>query len=211
MFRDAVRTALGAAGGFEVVADACDGDEAVRCVLKHRPRVLLLDLALPRAGGLDALRQLRDHETGVLPVVLADTVTNADAVTALTLGARGVLTKDVLLSVLFDCLTAVAQGNYWIANEQIRAVVDAAQGMRTQAPPTPAETLTSREMEIVAAVADGATNLDISVGLKISVQTVKNHLSRVFDKLGVSSRLELAMYAADRDVGLQRPFTGLRH
>jgi two-component system, NarL family, nitrate/nitrite response regulator NarL len=211
MFRDAVRAALAAAGGFAVVAVAGDGDEAVRCVLELRPHVLLIDLALPRARCLDALRRLNDANTGVLPVVLSDSVTSADVMTALALGARGLLTKDAPLPVLFDGLRAVARGGYWIDREPLRDIVDALRRARTQPPSTPAETLTPRETEIVAAVVDGATNQDVSASLGISVQTVKNHLSHVFDKLGVSGRVELALFETHRAAERERPLAGLRH
>jgi DNA-binding NarL/FixJ family response regulator len=210
MFREAVRAALSAEGGFTVVAEAGDGDEAVHCVLKHRPHMLLLDLALPRASGLDALRRLRSSGTTVHTVVLANEVTSAELVAALALGARGVLTKDVRLPVLFDCVRAVAQGNYWIGDEHLRNVVDAVQPVRTEPPPAPARTLTAREREIADAVGDGATNRDISETLKLSVQTVKNHLRNVFHKLGVSSRVELALHLVHRSAELQPPVPGLR-
>ena len=210
MFRDAVRAALSAAGGFVVVAEASDGDEAVHCVLKHRPHVLLLDLALPRISGLDALRRLQSSGTTAFSVVLANEVTTAELVAALTLGARGVLTKDVRLPVLFDCVRAVAQGHCWIGNENLRRVVDAVQPVRTQPAPVADRTLTTREMEIAGAVAGGATNRDISATLKLSVQTVRNHLRNVFHKLGVSSRVELALYEVRRAAELQRSVAGLR-
>jgi DNA-binding NarL/FixJ family response regulator len=211
IFRDALRATLEGPGGFAVVGEAGNGNEAIRRVHEHRPQVLLLDLAMPPAGGLDVLRQLRDSDTGVHTAVLADKVTSADVATALTLGARSVLTRDVQLSVLYDCLRVVAHGNCWSGSTCIRDVVNAVRRVPAKPPPTPAGTLTPREVDVIAAVTDGAINRDIGVSLKISEQTVKNHLNHVFDKLGVSSRLELALYWVHRTQTLQRPVTGLRN
>jgi two-component system, NarL family, nitrate/nitrite response regulator NarL len=204
LFREALQATLAAAGGFAVVGGAGDTDEVIRSVQEQRPHVLVLSLAVPPDGGLDALRQLNDSDTGVRTVVLADEATRADVVTALTLGAHGVLTRDVSPSLMFECLRTVTQGHCWIGGECVRNVVEAVHRVRTEPPPKPAETLTPREVEIVAAVTDGATNRDIGATLRISEQTVKNHLSHVFEKLGVSSRLELALYGICRAVELQR-------
>jgi two-component system, NarL family, nitrate/nitrite response regulator NarL len=197
LFRDALRAVLTTEAGFSVVAEACDGDDAVRQVVEHGPDVLLLDLDMPRASGLDALRQLNASASGVRAVILTAAISNADVVTALTLGAFGVVLKDVVPSVLCDCVRSVARGTHWIGHEHVRDLVHALRRFQpAPAPsPTPAETLTPRELQVVAAVLDGATNRDIGADLSLSTQTVKNHLMKVYDKVGVSSRLELALYA----------------
>jgi two-component system, NarL family, nitrate/nitrite response regulator NarL len=196
MFRSALRLVLETEAGVSVVAEAGDGNEAVRCVAEHQPDVLLLDLEMPRATGLDALRQIQQANARVRTVILTAAISNTDVVTALTLGAYGVVLKDISASSLCDCVRSVARGKHWIGHEHLRDLVGALREFpATAPPPTPAETLTPRELEIVAAVLDGATNRDIATGLSVSAQTVKNHLSHVFNKLGVSSRLELALYA----------------
>jgi len=116
--------------------------------------------------------------------------------TALTLGAHGVLLKDALASALCDCVRAVARGDYWIGREEVRDLVQALRRVDQPAPaPSPADTLTARELQMVGAVFEGASNRDIALRFNLSEQTVKNHLTKVFDKVGVSSRLELALYA----------------
>ncbi len=197
MFRHALRLVLESEAGFSVVAEAGDGREAVRLVAAHRPDVLLLDLEMPRATGLDALRQLQASDGGVRVVILTAAISNADIVSAVTLGAHGVLLKDVSPSALCECVRAVARGRHWIGHEHIRGLVSALRRSPADAasPSTPAQTLTARELQIVEAVLDGATNRDIAVGLSLGAQTVKNHLTRIFNKLGVSSRLELALFA----------------
>jgi len=209
IFRDALRLVLTAEGGFSVVGEASDGDEAVRAVVVHRPDILLLDLSMPRAGGLDALRQLAGAVTGVRTVLLTAAITSTEVTTALTLGARGVLLKDASSSVLCECVRSVARGHYWIAREQVESLVHALRrvGAEVAPAPSPARTLTTRELQIIGAVVEGASNRDIASRFNLSEQTVKNHLARVFDKVGVSSRLELALYASHHELLARRTAT----
>jgi two-component system, NarL family, nitrate/nitrite response regulator NarL len=210
LFRDALRAVLSTERGFAVVAQARDGDEAVNCVLEHRPDVLLLDLDMPRASGLDALKQMRALDIhGVRTVILTAAVSRPDVLAALTLGASGVLLKEATSDVLCDCIRTVAKGDYWLDGEHLQSLVQALNSVQPngRTPSTPAESLTNREREIVVAVLSGATNRDIGASLNVSEQTVKNHLSSIFDKVGVSSRLELALYAAHRRIEPQdEPF-----
>jgi len=197
LFRHALRLVLETEARVSVVAEAGDGHEAVRRVVEHRPDVLLLDLEMPRATGLDALRQLREIATGVRTVILTAAISNFDVVTALTLGAYGILLKDVSASSLCECVRAVASGTYWIGHEHLRDLVGALRQhpIDVETASTPAGTLTRRELQVISAVLHGDTNRDIAAALSVSAQTVKNHLTHVFNKVGVSSRLELALYA----------------
>lgn len=194
--RDALRVVLAAEGGLSVVGAACDGAEAVGFVCAHRPHVLLLDVAMPRVGGLDALRHLMDSGTGVPTVILADAMTGIEVVNALTLGARGVLLKDAFPPVLYECVRAVADGAYWIGNERVRDGVDALRRVREEALPASAGAWTPRELQVIAAIMDGATNREIGLRLNVSVDTVKRLLREVFGKVGVSRRFEFALHAA---------------
>jgi two-component system, NarL family, nitrate/nitrite response regulator NarL len=194
--RDALRVVLAAEGRFSVVGAACDCAEAVRFVRAYRPHVVLLDVAEPGVSGLDALRTLRDSDTGVSTVVLVDAMTGIEVVNALTLGARGVLLKDASPLVLYACVRAVAEGAYWIGTECVCDVVEAVRRVREEALPAPAGELTPRELQVVAAILGGATNRDIGLRLDVSVDTVKRLLRQVFAKVGVSRRFELALYAA---------------
>jgi two-component system, NarL family, nitrate/nitrite response regulator NarL len=192
LFRDALRLVLEAEGGFSIVGEAGNGEEALQVVRETDPDLLLLDLRMPRLGGLDTLRALRAMSSAVRTVLLTGEVVPSEALDAVKSGARGLLLKTAPPPVLFDCLHSVMKGGLWFDTDLVQALTGASGGA---ARPTPRESLTPRELQIVAAVVDGSSNHDIGLTLGISAQTVKNHLHQVFDKLGVSSRLELALQA----------------
>ncbi len=209
LFREGLRLTLEANGGFSVVGE--DGVEAITFLGEERPQVLLLCGATP---GLHALRQLRDSGTGVPIVFLADEMTAIEVAAAFTLGARGVLLKDTSLSVLYESLNAVAEGAYWMGTERAADGVDALDRVRERLLPATAGALTPRDLQVIAAVVDGATNRDIARRLNVSADTVKRLLREVFGKVGVSCRFQLAMYTARtllRDDSCTAQTTVFRH
>jgi two-component system, NarL family, nitrate/nitrite response regulator NarL len=197
IFRDGLRRLLGAEPGFEVIGEAGDGHEAVAKAATLRPDVLLLDLAMPRANGLQALQDLLDLRLPVRSVLLTAAIDSAETVKALRLGARGVILKEAATQLLFKCLHSVMNGEYWVGHERVQDIVEQLRRAEDDANRelTPAGRLTRRELQIVAAIVEGSGNKDIGQQFGLSQQTVKNHLSHIFDKLGVSNRLELALYA----------------
>jgi DNA-binding NarL/FixJ family response regulator len=209
LFREVLRLALEANGGFSVVGE--NGVEAVTLLGEERPQVLLLCGATP---GLQALRQLQNSGTGVPIVFLAGEMTAVEVVDAFTLGARGALFQDTSLSVLCESLKAVAEGAYWMGNERATDVVDALDRVRERSLPATAGALTTRELQVIAAVVDGATNRDIALRLNVSADTVKRLVREVFGKVGVSCRFQLAMYTARtllRDDSCTARTTAFRH
>jgi two-component system, NarL family, nitrate/nitrite response regulator NarL len=197
IFRDGLRRLLGAEPGFEVIGEAGDGHEAVAKAASLRPDVLLLDLAMPKANGLQALHDLLELRLPVRAVLLTAAIDSAETVKALRLGARGVILKEAATQLLFKCLHAVMNGEYWVGHERVQDIVAQLRrtGDDTHGELAPAGRLTRRELQIVAAIVEGSSNKDIGLQFDLSQQTVKNHLSHIFDKLGVSNRLELALYA----------------
>jgi two-component system, NarL family, nitrate/nitrite response regulator NarL len=197
IFRDGLRRLLEAEADLRVAGTAGDGEEAVRLVRKHKPDVLLLDLAMPRRSGLDVLRDLSADPTGVHVIVLAAAVDETQMIEALELGARGIVLKDTTTTLLIKCIHVVVEGQYWVGRESVSGLVDGLRQARQQRHERAASRygLTDRQMEIVTAIVAGSSNRVIAESLGISEDTVKQHLTSIFDKCGVSSRVELAMFA----------------
>lgn len=204
IFRDGLRRLLEAETGFHVVGEASDGAEAVAMARKLKPDLLLLDLAMPRHPGLEAVRELGNSENPTRILLLTAAVEKDQIVEALQLGARGVVLKESATELLLNSIRAVMAGQYWVGRETISNLVEYLRGLLVPSP-TPKQKkfgLTPRELEIVSAVVAGYTNKDIAAHYKISEDTVKHHLSNIFDKLGVSTRLELALFAVHQDLPL---------
>jgi DNA-binding NarL/FixJ family response regulator len=196
LVREGLRTLLERQPGFAVAGEAGDGLEAVQMTKDLRPDVLLLDLAMPRMNGLEVLKALADSATEVRIVLLTAAIEREETVRAFRLGARGVVLKESATQMLYKCIRSVMAGEFWVGHERIADLMQTLRQIE-QAPPreaSPASRLTRRELQVVAAIVEGTSNKDIAKELGLREQTVKNHLSHIFDKLGVSNRLELALY-----------------
>ncbi len=191
IFRDGLRRLLESEPGFEVVAEGVDGLDAARIAGEVGPDVLLLDVAMPRMGGIEALAAMAGGSTRV--ILLTAAIDPAELLRAIQLGARGVVLKESATRLLIDGIHRVMDGKYIIG---AGVADDLAQAVRqVGAQPARRYSLTSRELDIVAAIVAGDSNRNIADRLGISLQTVKHHLTSIFDKTGVSSRLELALFA----------------
>jgi DNA-binding NarL/FixJ family response regulator len=190
IFRDGLRRLLESEPGFEVVAEAADGIEAGRVVRELRPSVLLLDVAMPRMGGIEMLGASDTEGTRV--ILLTAALDAADLLKAVQFGVRGIVLKESATRHLIDAIHRVVEGKIVLGTE---IADDLARAMRDAGGQRRPYGLTPREIEIVDAIAAGDSNRDIAVRLSISLQTVKHHLTSIFDKTGTSTRLELALFA----------------
>jgi DNA-binding NarL/FixJ family response regulator len=195
--RFGVRNMLRNEPGFDVVGEAGDGDDAITQTLELEPDILLLDLLMPRLPGLEAMRAIMTKSPRVKIVLLTGTITPQQIIEALQIGARGIVLKDSVAGDLSQALRAVLGGDYWIGGERVANLVKALQQLMAQAAAVPDRKtygLTPRELEVVTCIVEGCSNRDIAKQFTISEETVKRHLSNVFDKTGVSTRLELALF-----------------
>jgi DNA-binding NarL/FixJ family response regulator len=204
ILRAGLRKLLEAEPGYSVIGEASDGEEAVKLARTLTPDILLLDLAMPRLTGLEVLREMATASTPVRTIILTAAIDKAGIVTALQLGAHGIVLKDSATELLFKSIGTVIQGKHWVGRE---AISDLVQALRTQTstPPEPSAAarkfgLTYRELQIVASVVSGCSNKEIAAKFSLSEDTVKHHLSRIFDKVGASNRLELALFVVHHRV-----------
>jgi two-component system, NarL family, nitrate/nitrite response regulator NarL len=197
IFRDGLRRLLEAEPGLQVVGEAADGNEAVALAAQLQPDILLLDLAMPRVPGMDTLRELANNKSPVRAILLTASVERPQIVEALQLGARGVVLKESATQVLLKSIAAVMTGSYWVGKESVPDLRELV--LEHAAPEQPAERygLTRREMQMVAAIVEGSSNREIAQKFSVREDTVKHHLTSIFSKLGVSTRLELALFAIE--------------
>ncbi len=161
------------------------------------PDLLILDLLMPNLPGLETLRELTTSE--VRTILLCSNLTKRQILEALQLGARGILLKQQV-SELMPAVDAVMDGQYWVGGKKVSNVLQIVSGLAAEVNTAPARSsygLTDRELEVVGLVTQGLTNKEIATNLRISEETVKRHLTNIFDKVGMSSRLELALFALD--------------
>jgi DNA-binding NarL/FixJ family response regulator len=205
IFRDGLKRLLESEPSFQVVAEGADGVDAIRLVREANPDVLLLDVAMPRMGGLETLSALSAGPTRV--ILLTAALEPEQLLQAIRLGARGVVLKESATRKLIEGIQHVMEGKILIGSDLAEDLADAVRRASPEPKPRP-HGLTAREIEIVSAVSAGRSNREIAEKLSISLQTVKHHLTSVFDKTGVSTRLELALFAMRHGLAEQDPAGG---
>jgi DNA-binding NarL/FixJ family response regulator len=202
IFRDGLKRLLHSEPGFEVVGGAGDAPKALQLVRDLQPDVLLLDLALRNGESIGVLKALAETGHSVRTIAMSEGAGPEAVEVAVQHGARGAIRKESSTAHLFDSIRIVFEDENWICRDQPAAP--------PAAPPDPQSKskaaspvrfkLTPREMDIISAVAAGDSNKSIARKLSLSEDTVKHHVSHVFDKLGVFSRLELALFAFNHNL-----------
>src|ERR1035437_1417300 len=207
IFRDGLCKLLALEEDFEVVAQAQDGRQVLEVLQQFEPDILLLDLKMPGLDGLATLQRLQAVKNKTRVIVLTASDDKNEFVQAMKLGTSGIVLKQTATELLIKSIRKVHAGEIWLDSHTTAAVIrqfvaaeDSPPAMHAL-PMAPAtrererSPLSQREREIVALVAQGFKNKEMAEKMFISEQTVKNHLHNIFDKLGVSDRLELALYA----------------
>ena len=178
---------------FEVVGEATTGTEAVEIVAQLQPEVVLMDLQMPEMDGVTATAEIKAHHPETHVLILTTYDTDADILRAVEAGATGYLLKDAPREELFHAVRAAAQGKTVLAPTVATRLLEQ---MREPAQ----ETLSGREVQVLALVADGASNKEIGKQLHVSEATVKSHLLHIFDKLGVADRTAAVTTALKRGI-----------
>jgi DNA-binding NarL/FixJ family response regulator len=201
LFRRGMQTVLAMEAGFEVLAQAADGEEAVAKVAELAPDVVLMDVRMPGIDGIEAARRIRQSTPSTRVVMLTISDEEDDLYGAVRAGANGYLLKDASLEDVAAAVRAVARGESLISPSmaskllaEFTAVTGGA-GSRDEEEDEGTPRLSPREIEVLKLVAQGRTNREVAAALHLSENTVKNHVANILDKLHLRSRLEAVMYA----------------
>jgi DNA-binding NarL/FixJ family response regulator len=214
--RDGLKKMLKFESDIEVVGEATDGREALEQVQMHEPDVLLLDLRMPNLDGLGALQTLQHINRKTRVIILTASEDKNEFVQAMKLGCSGIVLKQTAPELIVKSIRKVNDGEIWLDSHTTAAVMrqfathggePGSSSGSSSLPSSGAKSrerspLSAREREIVSLVAQGYKNKEMAEKMFISEQTVKNHLHNIFDKLGVSDRLELALYAIHKGLHL---------
>lgn len=200
IFRESLVAVFGLHKDLQVVGEARSVDEAKSQLNKLNPDVLLLDMKLSGGqSGLDLLREMNDLASKTKTIVITGGQASEDeAVEAMRLGARGYLDKQCPTDLFIKCIRKVQSGEVWLDARMTDAVLSALSGKAENGVAPEKNDLSRRELEVIQLVIQGYKNKDIAAKLFISEKTVKNHLSAIFNKLGVTDRLELTLYVFEK-------------
>ncbi len=198
VFRLGVRSLLEPESDLTLVGEATNGMETMLLLERYEPDVLLLDLRMPVMDGLEVLNEIAKRKLRVQTILMLSESGRDKAIRAVRLGARGILFKEQDAALLAKSIRKVSQGEVWIDNPILS---EALESLVKKPPGTGGSGdkkhggLSARELEVVRCVSLGLRNKEVADKLGVSEATVKNHLTSVYSKLGVSDRLELILYA----------------
>ncbi len=200
LVRSALRLMLGGQDDLDVVGEAVDGQDGLGQARELRPDVVLMDIRMPRLNGLDATRELLTAPDPPRVIVLTTFDADENVVRALAAGADGFLLKDTAPPDIVAAIRKVAAGDPMLSPSVVRTLIAQVRNggdERERDAALRLDTLTERERDVALAVGRGLSNAEIGKALHLSVPTVKAHVSRVFDKLGVTNRVQIAIVVHD--------------
>jgi DNA-binding NarL/FixJ family response regulator len=203
LVRAGLRMILSSADDLEIVGEADDGAHVVAAVRQHRPDVVLMDIRMAEMDGITATAALRRLDPPPQVIVLTTFQADELVMSALRAGASGFLVKDTPPAEIINAVRVVATGDAIISPSVTRTLLshftDAQASERRRSATQRLATLTDREREVAAAIGSGASNAEVAASLFMSEATVKAHVSRLFNKLGVASRVQIAIVVHDAD------------
>jgi len=198
IFRESLIAVIGLQKDMQAVGHAGSVAEAKPLIAKSQPDIVLLDLRLSAQNGLDLLREVPNLHPTAKVIAVTGAEAEDEGVDAIRSGARGYLVKQTSTELFLKCIRKVHAGEIWLNGKMTEAVISAFGSQQPGSKIDGKNELSRREMEVIELVIQGYKNKDIAQKLFISEKTVKNHLSAIFNKLGVTDRLELTLYVFER-------------
>ncbi len=183
---------------FEMIESPSEAETILNLVEREKPQVVVISAKLgeDHAGGVDLLRELRSQSPSPRVIMLLDTSEREAVIAAFRAGAQGVFCRTEPFRLLAKCIQCVEAGQVWASSSELQFVLEAlTQPALSHLSSNGKSLLSAREIDVVRCLAEGLTNREIARRLKLTEHTVKNYLFRIFDKLGVSSRVEVVLYA----------------
>lgn len=198
LMREGIRQLLEFDGSIEVIAEANDGEECIDILKKSHPQILLLDINMPKKNGIEVLEEIRNQNMKVKILILTVHGEVEYLLKAVDIGVDGYILKDSESSELKKAINVIVKGESYIQPKLIPALNNRL--VARDVDKDKIESLTEREIEVLAQVANGKFNKEIANSLNISERTVKNHISNIFRKIDVSDRTQAAVFAIKNDI-----------
>lgn len=197
IYRDGLVRSLADAGGIEIVGVAKDGEDAAATVARERPDVVLLDISMPKGGGIGALARIMQMEAPPRVAMLTASEQDEDLMQAIKLGALGYILKGVGAEELADLVRELAAGRSYVSPGLAGRLLVAMRRPQTAPAPNPLDDLSKREEDILKLVAQGKSNREVGEALDLQEKTVKHYMTSILQKLQVRNRVEAAMLARE--------------
>jgi DNA-binding NarL/FixJ family response regulator len=199
ILREGLRALLSADPNFEIVGEARDGRDAVRCVEKLVPDLMLMDLSMPRMSGMDAIREIKKRYPEIKVIALTVHKTEEYLLTTLKAGADGYVLKDSTFKELAMAINNVMEGKPYLSPGVSEKVIEGyLVGKESSRSVSSWETLSQREREVLKLIAEGYKNKEIAEDLCISLKTVEKHRANLMKKLDLHNAAALTVYAVDK-------------